>query len=522
MNSILEKSPRTLKGTSQEMHISSLLCEFAQSIGEVFREIKSSITHQKSIVLLASTFVVSPIVSKSTAQGATLEFPRKLFRPAEIFKGRIIPSPLDTQDLFGLSYRLTGLLEFGYSSGVVVFGDSPESPQFSVLAIEHTIDGFVPYVVLDRGPDGDLSGAQMQRLHERFPDAEISSLPEVPIDFDLFVNPYYIALTGSSYVRPQTELMQAVVQNMEFFFSGASVVNQWIEGYTRLDLVLDPTLFPEGYAITSRPLDCLDYNHTYAFWMFHQMDDSAYLSAIAEMDSTIESQGNDILVLSDSSSVQGVCWAIGNHTCGVPVGPPSDIMSNLLEQLDADGLELRGHNVLTLHLSGDDLKLFASAELTREDNLNIPFDSILMVDISQSISDELVQEAISQGIHIFNLRAGESFSDARERFATEVLGVSVEHPYPPVIVSNFQLVAYPNPFNSSVNIQFSVPCAQNVTITCVNILGEEISVSHIYAKSGKNAFNFVPSADVASGLLVFHVYSDASRASEQVKIVYIK
>ena len=97
--------------------------------------------------------------------------------------------------------------------------------------------------------------------------------------------------------------------------------------------------------------------------------------------------------------------------------------------------------------------------------------------------------------------------------------------YPNVIQETFKLVNFPNPFDRSTVIQFSVPAAAHVTVTIYDLAGREIvqlmsknmdTGNYSVTWNGKNSMG----AAVASGIYLYELTAGSNY--EVKKMVYVK
>lgn len=89
------------------------------------------------------------------------------------------------------------------------------------------------------------------------------------------------------------------------------------------------------------------------------------------------------------------------------------------------------------------------------------------------------------------------------------------------IVKNYHLAdAYPNPFNPTTTIKFSVPSKQYVKLEVYNILGEKVStLINGMVSGGENSVNF-DAGNLSSGLYLYKL--TAGKFSESKKMVLLK
>jgi hypothetical protein len=80
---------------------------------------------------------------------------------------------------------------------------------------------------------------------------------------------------------------------------------------------------------------------------------------------------------------------------------------------------------------------------------------------------------------------------------------------PSPVASNFSLSAYPNPFNPSTSIEIELASPQSVTLSIVNILGQEVARLHDgRLNAGKQSFIWNGNAQ-SSGIYFAVARSDA-------------
>ncbi len=89
----------------------------------------------------------------------------------------------------------------------------------------------------------------------------------------------------------------------------------------------------------------------------------------------------------------------------------------------------------------------------------------------------------------------------------------------PDIPSNFEISAYPNPFNSTLSILLDVPLHQDVTLLLYDLLGREVDVVY-RGKLSSQTISYVAPAALASG--VYFLRAASGDESELVKLVLLK
>jgi hypothetical protein len=86
--------------------------------------------------------------------------------------------------------------------------------------------------------------------------------------------------------------------------------------------------------------------------------------------------------------------------------------------------------------------------------------------------------------------------------ANSAVGVEDETPIP---LSIELLGNYPNPFNPSTKIKYSINVNSDVTLSVFNILGQKVSVVNKFnVQSGYNEFNF-DGSELASGIYLYQL-----------------
>ena len=86
----------------------------------------------------------------------------------------------------------------------------------------------------------------------------------------------------------------------------------------------------------------------------------------------------------------------------------------------------------------------------------------------------------------------------------EVTGIEDTGPVP----RSFELTNYPNPFNNSTLVKYSIPKAGNVEIDLYNMLGQKVAIlvkSRLTA--GTHTFNF-DAGSLSSGIYIFRLQAD--------------
>jgi hypothetical protein len=105
--------------------------------------------------------------------------------------------------------------------------------------------------------------------------------------------------------------------------------------------------------------------------------------------------------------------------------------------------------------------------------------------------------------------------------------VGVEDKTSSIIPNSIDLYGnYPNPFNPSTKIKFSIPESGNVIIHVFNVLGEQIENFNIFGNAGVNEFNFEASS-LSTGIYFYEVSlnsstSGASFSSKVGKMLLLK
>jgi hypothetical protein len=105
--------------------------------------------------------------------------------------------------------------------------------------------------------------------------------------------------------------------------------------------------------------------------------------------------------------------------------------------------------------------------------------------------------------------------------------VGVEDETSSIIPNSIELYGnYPNPFNPSTKIKFSIPQAGNVNIRVFNTLGEQIEEFNYYGSAGINEFNFEASS-LSTGIYFYEVSlnsstSGTSFSSKTGKMILLK
>jgi hypothetical protein len=80
--------------------------------------------------------------------------------------------------------------------------------------------------------------------------------------------------------------------------------------------------------------------------------------------------------------------------------------------------------------------------------------------------------------------------------------------------------AYPNPFNSSVDIEFDLPKSQNITINIYSRQGKLIDSRESYFRAGTHISKWSPSAERPSGLYIYKISGENYNSNG--KMLYIK
>lgn len=83
--------------------------------------------------------------------------------------------------------------------------------------------------------------------------------------------------------------------------------------------------------------------------------------------------------------------------------------------------------------------------------------------------------------------------------------------------------AYPNPFNSSINIPYVIGAANaNVTLTISNMMGQEVANVNLGTQSrGEYKYEWQPNSDMPSGIYIINMYVNGNMMQRE-KVVYMK
>jgi hypothetical protein len=97
--------------------------------------------------------------------------------------------------------------------------------------------------------------------------------------------------------------------------------------------------------------------------------------------------------------------------------------------------------------------------------------------------------------------------------------VGVEDKTSSIIPNSIELYGnYPNPFNPSTKIKFSIPETGNVNIRVFNTLGEQIENFNYYGSAGINEFNFEASS-LSTGIYFYEVSLNSTTSGTPFKSI---
>ena len=138
--------------------------------------------------------------------------------------------------------------------------------------------------------------------------------------------------------------------------------------------------------------------------------------------------------------------------------------------------------------------------------------SNLIVDFSKK------EDAINPGtwyVDVFFRSLGDVSSDTVE-FVFSDAPVAIENPSGNV-PKHFSLShPYPNPFNSSVRVDYELPYAMGIDASVYNTLGQVVSrLASGRQPAGKHSFLWTPSADVSSGAYFFVLKTPLGRQTRK-------
>ena len=88
------------------------------------------------------------------------------------------------------------------------------------------------------------------------------------------------------------------------------------------------------------------------------------------------------------------------------------------------------------------------------------------------------------------------------------------------LVNDFRLEQnFPNPFNPSTTIRFTIPTSGNVKLSVTNILGQEVAVlSTGFKNAGSYDVNF-DASQIASGLYIYKIEADGIIISKKMTLL---
>ncbi|MBD3167447.1 T9SS type A sorting domain-containing protein, partial [bacterium] len=95
---------------------------------------------------------------------------------------------------------------------------------------------------------------------------------------------------------------------------------------------------------------------------------------------------------------------------------------------------------------------------------------------------------------------------------------SDDHPVP----ADFQLRAYPNPFNRSVTIRFTLDRPGELQWHIVNIMGREVYHTDNSFPAGTHTVTWTPDSALSGGIYFIQLQSSAGARKQIRKIVYLK
>ena len=85
--------------------------------------------------------------------------------------------------------------------------------------------------------------------------------------------------------------------------------------------------------------------------------------------------------------------------------------------------------------------------------------------------------------------------------------------------SQFSLSAYPNPFNATTNISFSLPTASNVSLDIYDLLGRRaVNLLDSYLPEGNHSLLWHPE-DIAAGVYIYCLTTDNSQTSHKITLL---
>jgi beta-N-acetylhexosaminidase len=127
----------------------------------------------------------------------------------------------------------------------------------------------------------------------------------------------------------------------------------------------------------------------------------------------------------------------------------------------------------------------------------------------------IVIEKISQGI-ITEERINNSYERIMEKkYLTGIRDISEN-----ILPQDYQLINYPNPFNSSTSIKLKIPADGNISLIIYNLLGEIVAeITNNFLLAGSYTFNF-SGDNLSSGIYILGMRGENSILSH--KIVLLK
>ena len=164
------------------------------------------------------------------------------------------------------------------------------------------------------------------------------------------------------------------------------------------------------------------------------------------------------------------------------------------------------------NMFGDTLSLFLM-ENVHIDTARNPPDTTVVMDI---------YDDFTKGVGRVNSNNGVRLTGAiinSKKYGNITVDVEYEKP----ILDNYRIEidTYPNPFNGTCNVTFTIPKTQNIKLKLFNILGEEVyTLFSGNLQKGEQHFNLNMPKEISSG--IFFILLETEKRNYSKKILYLK